>query len=159
MPNAARMIYWDSCVFLHYIEGTTRWLPILDTLLDDASNTDDLIILTSTLSITEVAFAKTEKSNKLLDPGVEAAIDALWDDRSVIRLVEYDQIIAREARTLLRRSTMTGRSLKPADAIHLTTAQAMNVTDFHTTEDKLKHWNDLGFPVRDPWTAQPRLPL
>jgi hypothetical protein len=33
MPEEPKRIYWDSCVFLLYIEGTPEWMPILDSLL------------------------------------------------------------------------------------------------------------------------------
>lgn len=154
MPSEPRYIYWDACVFLHYIEGTPQWMSILDSLLEEASETNKLIILTSTISITEVAFAKTEKDGKALDPTVESAMDALWNDRSAVKLVEYNEIIAREARALLRLAVQNGRSLKPMDAIHLATAMNRRVDDFHTTDEVLKKvsWAGLGFPVRDPLT-------
>jgi len=71
------MIYWDSSVFLHYIEGTAKWMSILDALIDEASKTGNLVIVTSTFSIVEVAYAKVEKSGRTLDPGVVAGMDAL----------------------------------------------------------------------------------
>ena len=157
MPDAPRMVYWDSCIFLHDIEGREEWLPILDALLEEASTTADLVIVTSTLSICEVAFAEVERRDLALDPDIEANIDALWADRAAVQLVEFDQIIARSSRSLLRRHAETARSLKPLDAIHLATAQQMRVDDFHTTDDRLKNWNDLGFPVQDPWTPRPKL--
>ena len=159
MPDDPRMVYWDSCIFLHYIEGTKEWMPILDSLIDEASTTGELVIVTSTVSITEVAFAKVEKSGRALDPAVEADIDGLWADRSAIRLVEFDQVIARAGRTLLRRAIEIGRSLKPMDAIHLATAELMQVAELHTTDDTLKTWNDLGFSVQDPYTQRPKLPM
>lgn len=86
-----------------------------------------------------------------------AAIDALWADRSAVQLVEFDQLIAREARRLLRASLDIGRGLKPMDAIHLATASIMHVADCHTTDNRLQAWsNDLDFPVRDPWTETPK---
>ena len=159
MPDDPKRIYWDACVFLHYIEGTSVWMAILDSLLEEASKTNDLVIFTSTVSITEVAFAKTEKDGKALDPKVEAAIDALWNDRSAVKLVEYNEVIAREARSLLRQAVQRGRSLKPIDAIHLATAANRNVEDFHTTDDPLKKvtWASLGFTIRDPFTPKPKL--
>ena len=160
MPDAPRLIYWDSCVFLDYIAGSAKWLPILDSLLDRASRTGDMVIVTSTISIVEVAFAEAERDRKTLDDSVVAAIDALWTDRSAVQLVEFDQLIAREARRLLRRSMEMSRGLKPMDAIHLATASRMHVADCHTTDDRLQAWNnDLGFPVRDPWTETPKLGL
>jgi predicted nucleic acid-binding protein len=157
MPEEPTRIYWDACVFLHYIEGTEQWLPILDALLEQASESSDLVIYTSTLSITEVAFAKAEKDNKALDPDIELAIDALWNDRSAIRLVEFSEIIAQSARNLLRRSIEVGRKLKPMDAIHLATASNRRVSQFHTTDEPLKAWQDLGFDVQDPFTPKPKL--
>ena len=158
MPNAPRMIYWDSCIFLDYIAGTLQWMPTLDSLLDRTSTVGDIVIVTSTLSIVEVAFAKTERDGRALDDAVVTAIDALWADRSAVQLVEFDQRIAREARRLLRRSMEMGRGLKPMDAVHLATASLMLVADCHTTDDRLQAWdNDLGFRVRDPWTEAPKL--
>ena len=158
MPEEPRLIYWDSCIFLDYIEGSHRWMPILDSLLDQASETGDIVIVTSTLSIVEVAFASAERDQKFLDDTVAAAIDDLWADRSAVRLVEFDQLIAREARALLRTSLHAGRGLKPMDAIHLATASLMRVSDCHTTDDRLQKWDaELGFPVRDPWTPTPKL--
>lgn len=157
MPDVPRLIYWDSCIFLHYIEGMPEWLPVLDALLDEESTGDELVIATSTLSICEVAFAEVERTNRALDPAIEANIDALWADRSAVRLMEFDQIIARASRQLLRRHAETARGLKPLDAVHLATAQQLHVADFHTTYARLKNWHDLGFPVRDPWTAPPKL--
>lgn len=159
MPDEPRGIYWDSCVFIHYIEGTKEWMSILDALLDEASQGNRLVILTSTVSITEVAYAKSEKPGNVLDPNIEAAIDNLWNDLSAVQLVELSQIIARDARSLVRQSVEIARSLKPLDAIHLATARIMNVSDFHTMDGSLKQWNNLGFPVRDPWTAQPKLDI
>ena len=44
------------------------------------------------------------------------------------------------------------------DAIHLATAQRRRVAEFHTTDDLLKRdWQDLGFPVREPFTQKPKL--
>jgi predicted nucleic acid-binding protein len=158
MPDAPRMIYWDACIFLDYIAGSAEWLPILDSLLDQASRIGDIVIVTSTVSIVEVAFAKAERDGKALDDSVLAAIDALWADRSAVQLVEFDQLIAREARRLLRWSMEIERGLKPMDAIHLATASLMRVADCHTTDSRLQAWNnELGFPVRDPWTETPRL--
>ncbi len=159
MLDQSRRIYWDSCVFLHYIEGTPEWLPVLDALLEEASESNELVIVTSSVSITEVAFAKIEKDGKALDSKVEAAIDSLWSDRAAVKLVEYNEIIAREARSLLRQTVQNGRSLKPMDAIHLATARNRKVEDFHTTDGPLKQatWASLGFPIRDPFTQKPKL--
>ena len=158
MSSKARVIYWDSCVFLHYIEGTRQWMPVLDALLEEASQSNDLVIVTSTISITEVAFAEPERDNQNLDPKIVAAIDDLWNDRSAVKLVEYSEVIARDARELLRRKVQLGRHLKPMDAIHLATAVNRHVSDFHTMDGKLQRdWQDLGFSIRHPFTDKPKL--
>ena len=157
MPDGPRMIYWDSSVFLHYIEGSPQWMSILDSLLDEASKTGNLVIVTSTLSIVEVAYAKKEKSGRVLDPAVAAGMDALWADRSAVQLVEFDQVIGRHARGLIRRSVETGRKLAPPDAIHLATAAIMGVSDCQTMDASMMRWSDLGFPVQEPWTPSPQL--
>lgn len=110
------------------------------------------------MSITEVAFAQAERSRGSLDAGLEAAIESFWADSDTIRLIEFDRTIAAAARDLVRRAIPLKRRLKPMDAIHLATAQRRQVGDFHTTDQPLQRdWQDLGFPVRDPYVLQPRL--
>lgn len=158
MPDEPKRIYWDACVFLDYVEGAPKWMPVLDALLEQASESDELVIYTSTVSITEVAFAKAEKDGRSLDPNIEAEIDALWNDRSAVKLVEFNEVIARGARRLMRQGIEHGRQLKPLDAIHLATAQNRRGVEFHTTDDRLqKNWQDLESPVHDPFTEKPRL--
>lgn len=158
MPDKPRRIYWDACVFLHYIEGTPDWMPILDSLLEEARDAGRLTIVTSTLSIAEVAFAKAEKDGRELDPAIEAMIDAFWQDRSAIRLIEFNELVARKARGLMRRSRAEDRHLKTIDAIHLASAQLLKVEAFHTMEKRLRAaWGDLEFPVQEPFTPRPKL--
>ena len=46
-------------------------------------------------------------------------------------------------------------SLKPMDAIHLATAQRLNVAELQTYCERLHKWSGkLGFPVAEPQTAQ-----
>ena len=63
--------YWDACVFLSYINGVETRLPILDDLLS-RSRAGDCRIVTSTWSITEVAYDATEGSTRNIDPSIEA---------------------------------------------------------------------------------------
>lgn len=156
MPDPIELIYWDACVFLDYIEGSPAWMPILDAILEDVSASGNLIIVTSTLSLVEVAYTSSERNGQL-DPTVLEAINAIWSDSTEIQIVDVDTVIARTARELLRRAVSERRHLKPADAVHLATGIVMQVADFHTTDDRLQQWKDLRFPVRDPWTRRPRL--
>ena len=80
MPNSGDTVYWDASVFLSYVNGEQERLPTIDALLEESRN-GEFTIVTSTLSITEVAFAEMEKTQRALDPQVEQAIDALLVDR------------------------------------------------------------------------------
>ena len=112
-------------------------------------------IVTSTWSITEVAYGATEGNSRVLDPSVEEKIDALWLDRRAITLVEVHQILLRDARRLMREGIPKGWSLKPADATHLATAIYANATHFHTYDQPLTRYSDLiNIPVCEPQTKQ-----
>ena len=148
-------IYWDSCVPLSYVNGVPDRLPTIDELLRHARR-EELELVTSVLSITEVAFAASEQAGGALDPEVEENIDSLWSPDSPIALVEFHDLIAREARGLIRQGIgQDWGKLKPADAIHLATARRLEVDRFHTYDDRLLKWNGVaGFPVTRPEVAQ-----
>lgn len=80
-------IYWDTCVFLSYINGIADRLATVDELLNRA-RAGHFELLTSSLSHAEVAFASIEKENGQLDPAIEESIDELWRPGSPIRTVE-----------------------------------------------------------------------
>ena len=157
MPSSSDAVYWDASVFLSYVNGETERLTMIDTLLDESRN-GDFTIVTSTLSITEVAFAEMEKTQQALDPDVERAIDALFSDREVVTLIEFHEVIARGARRLMRRALTSGRSLKPADAIHLATAVQHGARVVHTYDDRMMGYTDLTeLVIEVPTTTSPRL--
>ena len=161
MANPRKRIYWDSCVSLSYINAETGRLAILDAILaDSASDKGTTEIYTSTVSQVEVAFAKSEQDNKALDPDVEAQIDELWADRSALKLVEFHEAIAKEARQLIRTAIAGGFGLKPMDAIHLATAKWCQAAEFHTYDDHLLKYSDhLGISIVKPCVQQPALDL
>jgi len=113
MPGAAKLIYWDACCFLNYIDGAD--LQTLDALLE-SSGRGEIQIATSVLSMTEVAFAASEKKNASLDKATEDKINALWEDTSVVQLVEFFPLIAGRARALIRESLAKKWRLTPPDA-------------------------------------------
>jgi len=134
MPGKAKVIYWDSNVFIHYIEETPTYNQILGELLRQAGR-NEVEIVTSTLSIAEVAFHAEERNRNRLDPTVEGKINNLWADRSVVHLIEFNQLIAYEARDLIRESISNGwTGLKGADAIHLAFARRLRAEEIHTCE-------------------------
>ena len=113
-----RRVYWDACVFLSYINGIDEKLPVLDALLEE-SRQGEIEIVTSAVSLTEVAFAEEERLKTALDSEIERLIDVLFADREVVKVAEFHELIAREARRWMRQALGNGWNLKPMDAIHL----------------------------------------
>ena len=148
-----RRIYWDSCVWLRYINESPEDKEVLNILLRDSNmRSGDIHLITSILALTEVAYGAVEQNNQALDADVEQKIDSLWKDRRAVTLVEYYPALALDARGLIRMSVEKGWSLRPYDAIHLATAQRLEVTEFHIYDDKLLRFTgDLGFPITEPY--------
>lgn len=153
--------YWDSCVFLSYINGVVDRLPILDDYLSRA-RTGDCQIVTSTWSITEVAFEVSERGTKTLSQEIERKIDLFWADRSAIKLVEVHPLLQREARRLMREAIPNGWSLKPVDAVHLATSisDSVKASAFHTYSNDLHKYQALiNIPISVPTPRQYVLPI
>ena len=152
-----RQIYWDSCVWLNYINSTPTHKPVLDALLaDSVSPVGDIQLVTSAIAVVEVAFAASEQQNRALDSEVEASIDGLWyDPRRPVTLVDFYSQIAIEARSLMRDANVQmGLKLTSLDAIHLATASRMNVTEFHTYDKDLPRFSGtVGFPIIEPYVG------
>ena len=164
MADGRRNIYWDSCVFLSYINGMAERVPILEALLESSSSPNGSIkIFTSDLSKVEVAFATVERERRVLDPNIEEIIDGLWDDPDAIVTVEMHHTIATIARGLMRTGITAGLSLRPPDAIHLATAEwlsssGIDVDEFHTYDARLRRCAPIvGFSLLEPYTPQPNL--
>jgi predicted nucleic acid-binding protein len=160
MPGKARRVYWDANLYLSYLNGDSDRLPTLDALVKALRTTDDMEVVTSTLSITEVAFGQEEQGTATLDQTILEQIDFLWKDTSIVKLVDVSPMIAYDARGLMRDAITRKWSLKPPDAIHFATARLLRVSEFLTYEDRLYKYEPLvGFPVREPYVTQPMLPL
>lgn len=159
MANDSPALYWESSVFLAYINGEPARLPIIDSLLHEIEQEESRRIYTSTISRVEVAFAAVEAQSAVLDAQTLSDIDALWDDRSVVEVVELHDEITLTARGLMRDAVDCGWSLKPLDAIHLATASWLDVAEFHTYDHPLdKYENLVGFSILEPYALQGRLP-
>ena len=156
MPDTA--VYWDANVFLSYINGVPDRLPTLDALLQSSASGGGIRIYTSTLSVTEVAFAASEREQRTLDPAMEQKIDDIWRPNGPVTIV-----IGRQARDLMRGAITNGWSLKPYDADHLATAQWLSKTnigvdEFHTYDDRLvKYGSIVGFKIVHPYISAPKL--
>ena len=159
MPSKPILAYWDANLFLHYIGNTPGRIEIIEALIAQARS-GEAAIATSTLSLTEAACSADEMENGKSDPLVEAALDDMFSDHSLLTLVEYDRRIAIQARTLMRRALSLDRSLKPADAIHLASAEHVGASFVYSYDARLAHVSrELGtVMVREPSNVQLRLP-
>lgn len=164
MPSKARHIYWDSCVFLSYVSKEADRIATIDDLWEEISSTPGSYIVTASLSIVEVAWGVEDGETNALDPAIIEAIDALWTDPNV-RIIESTGFLMRQARKLMRDAKPHHWSLKPADAIHLATAEWFNqqikiIDEFHTYDGRLKKFDAMiGLKISEPYVNQPSLPL
>lgn len=136
MPDSkGKRSYWDSCVFLAWVNQEEDRLADLDSLVEDAKQ-GRLEVVTSVASIVEVSRGAEEQLGHQLNGEVVARIDALWRPPAPFVLIEFHRLIAEEAKELMRRAWPESFSLKPMDAIHLATARRVGAAEF-LTYDKL----------------------
>ena len=164
MPETPKLIYWDSNVFLSYMNELSDRMPVLDVLFETSSRVAGSVkIHTSTLTQVEVAFAASEQTQQVLDPQVEQALNDLWADQEVVVTVEYHTGIGQIAKSLIRDAITRGWSLKPLDAVHLATAQWLSISglaleEFHTYDKGLEKFESfLNFTICEPRAEQPRM--
>ena len=156
MPDDLQVIYWDANVALSYLNGIPDRLPDLDALLEQSGR--EFQIVTSTVSIVEVAFAATEQAAGASERAVEQRIAALWAADSPIKLVEFSTLVAERARDLVRQAIIRGGPMKPIDAIQLATAQTVAASRFHSYDEHLYQYAELvGFPIGPPQASAPKL--
>lgn len=148
MRTDVDLAYWDSCLFLDYLNATPNGKEIVAPLVDEARR-GGFTIVTSTISLAEVAYVSKELTEGL-DPQIDDAIDNMFRDGSLLTLVEYDQEIGADARRLIRRTVSEDKRLKPADAIHLATAIAVGASVLYTFDsDLIGYANTLGVILAD----------
>lgn len=156
MPDKPRF-YWDACVFLSYVNEDEDRIGDISSLLEHAEKRE-IEIVTSTVSIVEVAFGAAERRQSALSEEMETKINKLWETSSPIKLVEFHVLIAEEAKKLMRRGVPLGWSLKPKDAVHLATAQRLEVTELHTYDDGLDKWApEISCEIKRPRYSTPTL--
>jgi predicted nucleic acid-binding protein len=162
MPRNPSFFYWDSCVFLSYINGIEDRLQQIEDVWAEIAEDDEKRIVTSAISVAEVAYLITEKEQGRLDPNVETSINAMWYNPSV-SLVEVSPPISFLARKLMRDVVPNGWVLKPHDAIHLATAMWVHqnvgpVMEFHTYDDPLHKYEPMiEIQICEPHVLQPKL--
>lgn len=154
------MLTWDANVFLSYIDGTPDRLPHIEAILEEARR-GHVEIVTSTASITEVAYGSVEMDRRALDPAIQAKIEGLWAPASPVRLSEVSVLVVEGARSIMRDAIPTGTHVpKPMDAVHLSTARRLGVDEFQSYDGPLRRAaRRIGLTSNEPSTASPLLPI
>lgn len=143
---ALRRVYWDTNVFLSYLNDQPGRAPQIEALLAEAE-AGKLEIVTSTVTIAEVAFAASEQLSGALDPKVEEKIAAFWGPP--IRMAEFHAAIGARAAQLIRDAMARKTGLKPMDAIHLATAEQIGANEFHTYDDLNRFKPLVSFSIQE----------
>jgi predicted nucleic acid-binding protein len=159
MPANPRRIYFDANVFLAYVGNEEGRADVVQALLDEARR-GEVEIVTSVLSIAEVAYGAHERDQGLTEAG-EEAIEQLWTPASPVTLVDVSQAVTRNARTIIRQAKIQRLSgVRGADAIHLATARMFGCDEFATYEGEARRttWQQItGISVSEPFTKSPQL--
>ncbi len=150
--------YCDSCVFLAYFNNEPDRAPILNQLFRIIEDDPETKLITSTFTIAEVTHTQREYSQRRLNPEIERQLDEFWANDDLLEIVDFHEMIAKEARRLVRFAVSKGFGLKPPDATHLATAKLIGVLDFLTYDDLRRYSEEVGFPIVIPYVEQPQLP-
>ena len=154
-----KRIYWDSDVFLSYINNHPARVSTIEAILDSVLNNPNSIIVTSTISRVEVCWAAVEKLNRTLLQDEVERIDALLGNQSVVELVDFNDEIALIAREYMRKGMENGgKRLRTNDAIHLASSIWVQSIEFNTynLSDYRYFEPFVNFPIREPITDQPK---
>jgi predicted nucleic acid-binding protein len=153
MPKIS-YVYCDANVFLAYFNAEAGRVTILDQLFEEVQKDNQRKIVTSVVSITEVSHVAEERTRNRLDKKVYDALENFWGDNSLIEFVDFNELIARQARDLIRKAIILKYALRPNDAIHLTSAGFVGVGECFTYDQKLhKFSNIVGYDIREPYHA------
>ena len=126
-------IYWDACTWIAAIKPEPKnkeRLAMCVSVLNRAKK-KDLEIVVSAFTLAEVCKdleARSKQKNKL----------PLFLDHPYILILPVDKYIGVKAQVLQTTGKVT---LKPADAVHIATAQYSNVEEFHTFDGDLLKLN------------------
>lgn len=159
MPKLS-YVYCDANVFVAYFNAEAGRVTTLDQLFEEVQKDNQRKIVTSVVSITEVSYVAEEKNRNRLDQKIYEAIEDFWGDTSLIEFVDFNELIARRARDLIRKAITLKYALRPNDAIHLTSAGFAGVTECFTYDQKLhKFSSTVGYDIREPYVNSPKLPF
>lgn len=146
------LVYLDSCVLLAAINGEHDRVGTVEAILLEGRSRKHRLF-TSTLTIAEVAHGTAADDT-------QHRIDALWQPSSPINAVNVTAAIGHRARELMQQARTDGISVKPADAIHLATADLYDCDRLFTYDGQHSQWDQLiEADVSEPFTNEPTLGL
>ena len=154
MPGSYQ--YMDANVLLSYVLKEEDRFPTVGELLRESERGDKRLV-TSTVSIVEVARGAEDYKGDSLDPGAFVAIDTLWDGGSPVVLREASIDVMFKARDLQRRAHQT-KKVQNLDSIHIATAMVLEAEVLYTYEKQSTRewWAELsGIRVEEPQVNQP----
>lgn len=159
MPKIS-YIYCDANVFLAFFNAESERIKTLDQFFEEVQQDNHRKLVTSVISITEVSHIAEERMQHRLNKQMDDAFEGFWNDTSLIEFVDLNEIIARQARDLIRKAIPQKLALRPNDAIHLASAKFAGVSECLTYDKKLHRFNSLmGYDIREPYTNSPKLPF
>lgn len=112
---ASEIYYWDSSVFISFLNGEKDRVDIVNQILDEAEM-GNVTIVTSFITITEVLCADEEKPRTMGEK--QKQIIKRFFQKEYIEWIDFSRVIAEAARELC-----WNYGLKSKDAIHLASAQ------------------------------------
>ena len=149
--------YWDANLFLLRLNDHVQSAPTIDYLFGLAQSGAHPI-LTSEISVVEVAYVAREQIEPAIRGDTLAAIDALLFDSQGVELIPIDTELLREARDLAREAAFDSarRGLQAADAIHLAAALRGRADVFFTFDTRLLDAEAVrGLPLKEPTLGWP----
>jgi len=120
MPSDPKRIYWDSCVFISYLQRDADRVDVLDRIVDRAEN-GDIVLVISAMVIAEVV-----KLDGHEDHDAATTIKDFFE-RDYITPRDVDRLTAERAAEISRT-----HGIKPPDAIHIATALRWHCHCIHT---------------------------
>ena len=163
MPEKGRFYYWDSNIFLAYLNNEPGRANIIEDLWKEIEKEKHDRIVTSTATSVEIFFTAHEKKQGKLDPLIESTIQSLFNNQAVVYPVETSLVIAEISRKLMRFAMSKAYALKTFDALELATAKWVHdkvhsIEEIHTYDDKLKKFEAfLDIKIANPHVIQPSL--
>ncbi len=145
-------LYCDANIFLAYFNAESGRVAVLDQLFEEVQKNNHRKIVTSVVSITEVSHVAAEKVRNQVDKKIHDVLDNFWADTSLIEFVDFNELIARQARDLIRQAINMKFTLRTNDAIHLMSARYVGVSECFTYDQKLHKFSSLvNYSIREPY--------